>query len=42
MNQDAVIDDWATLDEFITRLPDPEQDMRFTVDNRSGCFVSWR
>ncbi len=25
----AVIDDWAKLDEFIEKLPDPEQDSRF-------------
>jgi hypothetical protein len=37
-----VIGDWAKLDEFIAKLHDPEQDMRFTVGPRSGCFVYWR
>ena len=25
----AIVDDWAKLDEFIAKLPDPEKDSRF-------------
>ncbi|MCI0513733.1 hypothetical protein L0128_11010 [candidate division KSB1 bacterium] len=47
----GVIDDWAKLDEFIEKLPDPEQDLRFDglrqeaarlrSENRYLMFAWW-
>ncbi len=51
-DSNCVIDDWAKLDEFIDKLPDPEQDTRFDAwsdqaeqahaDDRYLLFGWWR